>query len=312
MRALAIESFESEPTVIEVPDPEPAAGEVLVRVAAASINFYDVFVASGAMRQYAQYEFPAVIGQDVAGVVEAVGDGVEGFAPGDRVFGSLGQKATVHDGTFGELAVPLASGLMLTPEGLDDPAAGTIGVAGTTALGAIDFVDPAEGATVLVVGATGGVGSFAVQIAARRDATVIASVKPGDEEFVRGLGAAEAVDYTGDLEAEVRGRWPDGVDAVVDLVNRDPAAFAANAGLVRAGGVGVSVVGGAGEASEIGDVRVGNVGGDDGLLGTAAGLILDGRIRAAITRTYPLAEAATALRDFREQHTLGKLVITAP
>ena len=82
-----------------------------------------------------------------------------------------------------------------TPDGLDDVSAGSLGVAGSTAVNAVDHVDPKEGSTVLVIGATGGVGSFAVQVAAMRGASVIASVRPGDEEFVRGLGADEVIDY---------------------------------------------------------------------------------------------------------------------
>jgi NADPH:quinone reductase-like Zn-dependent oxidoreductase len=310
IRALAVEGPDQPPAVTDVPAPSPAPGEVLVRVRAASINYYDVFVASGAAGQYMSYEHPVVVGQDVAGVVESVGEGVEGFAAGDRVFGMLGHKGVIHDGTFGELAVPLASGLAPTPEGLDDQAAGSLGVAGTTAVEAVDVIGAGEGSTVLVVGATGGVGSFVLQIAALRGAVPIATVRPGDEEFVRSLGAAETVDYTGDLAAQVRERWPDGVDALVDLVNRDPAAFASLTELVRPGGKAVSVVGGAGEATRIGEVDVAGANGKDAHLAPLAGLVVEGKVRVAISGTYPLDRAADALRDFTERHTLGKIVIT--
>ena len=145
------------------------------------------------------YEFPAVIGSDVAGTVEAIGDGVEGFSVGDRVFGMMGMKGEVHDGSFAELANPQAGSVAARPVGCPIVDAGSLGVAGTTAMSAVDAVAPTCGRAVLVVGATGGVGTFAIQLAALRGAHVIASVRPGDEGFVTDLGAAETVDYTGDV-----------------------------------------------------------------------------------------------------------------
>jgi NADPH:quinone reductase-like Zn-dependent oxidoreductase len=312
IRALALQGFDQEPAVIEIPSPEPAEGEVLVRVGAASINFYDVFVANGSARAYMSYEFPAVLGSDVAGVVEGVGSGVEGFGPGDRVFGRLGFKGGIHDGTFAELATPMATDVARSPDGLSDEQGGSLGVAATTALNAVDEASPETGSTVLVVGATGGVGSFAVQLATMRGTVVVASVRPGDEDFMRDLGASETVDYTGDLAAEVRTRWPDGVDAVIDVVNRDQAAFASLAGLVRPGGAAVSVVGGAGESSSIGEVRVANVSGSASNLAPLGDLVVSGRVRVPVTKKYTLSDAAEALRDFRDPHTLGKIVLTAP
>src|SRR4029077_6756851 len=99
MRALALEGFEAPPVVIEVPVPDPAIGEVLVRVLAASVNAYDIVVAMGMMKDYLPYGFPAGIGRDVAGVVERVGDGAQGFGVGDRVFGRMGDKPAIHDGS---------------------------------------------------------------------------------------------------------------------------------------------------------------------------------------------------------------------
>lgn len=310
MKALALTEFDAPPAVIDVPDPTPTSGEVLVRVAAASVNPYDAFVAMGAMKEYLPYEFPAVIGTDVAGVIEAIGEGVDGFAVGDRAFGTIGTKATVHDGSFAELAAAEATALARTPDSVGHPDVASLGVAGTTALGAVEALGPLEGASVLIVGATGGVGSFAIQLAAARGARAIASVRPGDEGFVTELGASETVDYTRDVAAATRDRHPDGVDGLIDLVNRDPAGFASMVGLVRAGGHATSAVGGAGESTEIGSVAVSNVGGNPALLPSLGELVKEGRLRAPIRRTYPLDEAATALQDLTNQHTLGKLLIT--
>ena len=311
MRALALTGFDEQPVVMDVPEPEPGPGEVLVRVGAASLNPYDLFVAGGMMRDYLEYRFPAVIGGDLAGVVERLGDGVEGFRIGDRVFGMRGMKPTVQDGAFAELAVPLAASLAPTPDEVDDARAACLGVAGTTAASAIGAIDPSDGETVLIIGATGGVGSFAIQLAAARGARVIASVRPGDEGFVTDLGAAETVDYTGDVLGEVRERYPDGVDALADLVHRDPTEFTQHVGLVHEGGRAVSVVGGAGEHDKIGTIAVSNAGGDPSRLAELAELVRKGSLAVPIRRTYPLGDAAHALRDLAEQHTVGKLVIVS-
>jgi len=312
MRALALEGFDVPAAVIDVPEPEAGPGEVLVRIRAASVNAYDVGVAAGLMKDFMSYEFPAVIGNDAAGTVEAVGAGVEGFSIGDRVFGSMGMKGAIHDGSFAELANPQAVSIAVAPDGLSDTDAGSLGVAGSTAMSAVEAVDPGEGARVLIVGATGGVGTFATQLSALRHAHVIASVRPGDEDFVADLGASETVDYTGDLVAAIRERYPDGIDAVIDAVNRDQGAFATLAGIVRDGGRATSVVGGAGESSSFGGVAVSNSGGDPAHLPTLAGLLVQGELRVAIRRTYPLTDGAKALRDFANEHTLGKLVISMP
>jgi NADPH:quinone reductase len=208
MKALVLGSFEGPAKVTDVPEPEAGAGEVLVRVSAASVNNFDRGVAAGAMKDYMPYRFPAVIGNDVAGRIEAVGEGVDGFSVGDRVFGMMGAKGAIHDGSFAELANPQAASMAAAPDALSDVDAGSLAVAGTTAMSAVEAVDPTQGDRVLIVGATGGVGTFAIQLVALRGAHVIASVRPGDEDFVTGLGAAETVDYTGDVAAEIRKRYP--------------------------------------------------------------------------------------------------------
>jgi NADPH:quinone reductase-like Zn-dependent oxidoreductase len=309
MKALVLSSFDEGPSVLEVEDPKPGPGEVLVRVAAASINAFDVTVASGGARAFMTYEFPAVIGGDVAGTVEVLGDGVDGFAVGDRVFGMMG-KGAVHDGSFGERATPTAASVAKAPDGLRDVDGGSLAVAGTTAMSAIEAVAPSDGSTVLMLGATGGVGSFALQLARGRGAHVIASVRPGDEGFVAGLGAAETVDYTGDLPAAIRERYPDGVDAAIDAVSYGDEAFGAIAGLVHAGGILVSTRGAAGEDTDLNGVRVSNANGNPAHLAALADLAVKGELKVPVRKTYLLADAAQAIADFAEQHTVGKLVIT--
>jgi NADPH:quinone reductase-like Zn-dependent oxidoreductase len=217
MRASVMPDFERQPTLADVPRPEAKPGEVLVRVHAASVNGVDLSIASGQLQGMLEYRFPVVLGKDFAGTVEAVGTGVTGFAAGDRVFGVVSDPSPLSSRSFAEyLAVPAGSNLTRVPEGVDFAAAGVLGLAGSAALQAVDAVAPVAGETVLVCGATGGVGAYVVQLVAARGATVIATAKPGDEEdFVRDLGASHGVDYTGDVAEQVREIRPGGVEAVL-------------------------------------------------------------------------------------------------
>ena len=189
MRALILEDFDAPLRVAEVEQPEPAEGEVRVRVRTSSINGFDVFVASGMARAYTEYRFPVVIGKDFAGTVDAVGEGVTQYAIDESVFGVV-SKPDLHDGAYGEfVTVTVSLGLSKLPDGVSFEAAGAIGLAGTAALDSLDSAEVGSSDTVLVSGATGGVGAFAVQLAKRRGARVIATAH-GDQEaaFVRDLG----------------------------------------------------------------------------------------------------------------------------
>jgi hypothetical protein len=191
MRALALHDFGAAPGVRELPVPEPGPGDVLVRVKASSLNGYDVMVASGALKEMMEHRFPVVLGKDYAGMVEAVGDGVTSVMPGDEVFGTL-MRDYVGPGTFAEfVVVSEAIGLTRIPSGLDLSRAGALGLAGTAAHTSIEAVSPSQGETVLISGATGGVGSMAIQFAVARGAEVIATAKSEEgAEFVKGLGGA--------------------------------------------------------------------------------------------------------------------------
>src|SRR5215217_1287340 len=177
MRASVMPDFERQPTLADIPMPEAKPGELLVRVHAASINGIDLSIASGQLQGMLEYRFPVVLGKDFAGTVEAVGAGVTGFAAGDRVFGVVSDPSPLSSRSFAEyLAVPAGPNLTRVPEGVDFAAAGVLGLAGSAALQAVDAVAPAEaGETVLISGATGGVGAYAVQLAAARGANVIAT-----------------------------------------------------------------------------------------------------------------------------------------
>jgi NADPH:quinone reductase-like Zn-dependent oxidoreductase len=171
MRAVTLESFDTPPALRDdLPAPTPAPSEVLVRMRASSVNPADNSIATGMLKQMGvEYEFPVILGRDYAGLVEQVGAEVTRYSVGDEVFGFLlHANPTVHDGSWAELiAVPQDMFIGQAPQGVDVSTAGAAPLAGIAAIMAIDTLDLSEGDTVLIVGATGGVGSFAVQLAAR-------------------------------------------------------------------------------------------------------------------------------------------------
>src|SRR4051812_20369254 len=248
MKAITLNAFDAAPALRDdLSAPTPAPNEVLVRVRASSVNPADNGIAAGMLKQMGlEYEFPVILGRDYAGVVEQVGPEVTRFAAGDDVFGFLlHANPTVRDGSWAELiAVPQDMFIGRAPQGVDLATAGAAPLVGIAALTAVDALELSQGDTVLIVGATGGVGSLAVQLAARAGATVVAPALPEDEEYLRGLGVTDILPRDADLAAAARERYPDGFDAVLDLVNYGPGAPAS---LVKEGGRVASPTGAAGE-----------------------------------------------------------------
>lgn len=307
MKALTINDLETPPALRDdLAQPTPAPNEVLVRVKGSSANSVDNAIAAGMLKQMGvEYEFPVILGRDYAGVVEEVGSEVSGYAVGDEVFGFLlHANPAAHDGSWAELiAVPENISIAKAPSGVDIAAAGAAPLAGIAALSAIDALDLSEGDTVLIVGATGGVGSFAVQLAARAGATVVAPARPEDEEYLRDLGVSELLPRDGDLAATARERYPDGFDAVLDLVNYGPGVPAS---LVKGGGRVASPTGAAGEGP--GRTMVMAAPTPENLR-RLAGLLSDGSLRVPVQATYDLAQAPEALTALAASHTQGKLAV---
>jgi NADPH:quinone reductase len=190
MRAITLNEPDTQPTPREdLPAPTPADNEVLVRVHASSVNPVDGSIAAGLLAGMGvEYEYPVILGRDYAGTVEQTGSAVSGFKPGDQVFGFLlHANPTARDGAWTELlTVTEEQSIASVPEGVDLATAGVAPLAGITAITAIDALDLKQGDVLLVAGATGGVGSLAVQLAAKAGATVVAPALPEDEEFLRG------------------------------------------------------------------------------------------------------------------------------
>ncbi|MGR6919670.1 NADP-dependent oxidoreductase [[Actinomadura] parvosata] len=310
MRAVTLNSVPDAPVVADVPTPEPEAGEVLVKVAASSINGFDAATAAGYLQGAMEHRFPLVMGKDFAGTVEALGEGAEGFTVGQAVFGVV-MKPFLGTGSLAQyVTVPAGYGIAPVPDGLSVPEAGALGLAGTAALNSLDTVAPAEGETVLISGATGGVGALAVQLAAARGVRVIATARPGAEgEFVTGLTGAEIhlVDHSGDLPAQVRALAPDGADAALHLAG-DGVQLA---GLLRTGGRLASTIGLTQEAVERPDVTVHAIMSDPNprTLTALAARVVSGALRVPVTATYPLEQAARAFAAFGAG-ALGKLAVT--
>jgi NADPH2:quinone reductase len=307
MKAVILDAFDTPPALRDdLPARAPAAHEVLVRVHASSVNPADNSIAAGMLKQMGvEYEFPVILGRDYAGVVEQAGSEVTRYAVGDEVFGFLlHANPTVHDGSWAELiAVPQDTFVGPAPQGVDLASAGAAPLAGIAAITAIDALELSDGDTVLIVGATGGVGSFAVLLAARAGATVVAPALPEDEAYLRELGVSELLPRNGDLAAAARERHPDGFDAVLDLVNYAPDVPAA---LAKEGGRVASPTGAAGEGR--GRTMVIATPTPENL-DRLARLLADGTLRVHVQATYELAQAPDALSALGTTHTQGKLAI---
>ncbi|WP_432194327.1 NADP-dependent oxidoreductase [Streptomyces sp. bgisy027] len=307
---MTLEAVPGSPALTSVDTPVPEAGELLVKVAAASLNGIDVATAAGYMQGMMEHRFPLVLGKDFAGTVEAVGEGVDGFAVGDAVFGVVA-RPYLGTGSFAQyVTTPAAFGVARIPVGLSVRDAGALGLAGTTALDSLNAVALAKDEAVLISGATGGVGALAVQLAVGRGATVIATARAGERaDFVAGLTDADVhvVDYTEDLEAQVRRIAPDGVDAVLHFAG-DGVRLA---GLLRAGGRLAATGGFTQDAVEGLDVTVHAMMANptpqtlDALAEDAA----SGALRVPVTATYPLEQVPDALAAF-SAGKLGKLAVT--
>jgi NADPH2:quinone reductase len=241
MRAIVVSEYGASPVVTDLPEPQPGPGQLLIKVEAAGMNPMDRKVADGDYKDTMPATFPMVLGADVAGVVEAVGDGATRFSPGDEVFGQLVIAPLGSTGTYAEeVAVAEDAPLAPVPGELDATVAASLPTAGVTALDIVESLEPLDGKTVLIVGAGGGVGSFVTQFAANSGAHVIASTHASAEERMRGYGAAEVVDHTAEsLPDAVRAAHPDGIDVVIDVAS-DAQSFAQLASLVRPGGAAVT------------------------------------------------------------------------
>ena len=306
MRAFVFEGFGVPPAVRDdLPVPTPGPNEVLVRVHASSVNAVDGGIAAGMLKGAVEHRFPVTLGRDFAGAVEAVGDQVSSLAPGNDVFGFVrGMTPVIHEGTWAEFIVAPEAQVARIPDGIEVSAAGALGLAAATALAGVDALELAPGDDLLIVGATGGVGSFAAQLAAARGANVIAPGRPEDEEYLSEMGVREVVPRDDDVVAAVRALHPDGVDALLDVVSFAPGTYDE------------ALKGGARVASPLNAAGKGpgrsNVDGvpTPEILRQLAQLLDAGTLVMPIQQTFELEQAGEALQAFGATHRQGKLGLT--
>lgn len=281
----------------ELPDPQAGPGQVRVRVKAAGVQPFDVGVRKGAMAGFVPVTFPQTIGQEYSGVVDQVGDGVDGIAVGDEVLGSTMLNAQAQ-----HVVVP-AEHVVAKPPELDFPAAAAFVAAAQTASGALLELKVTDGETLLVHAAAGSVGTIAVQLGRLRGATVIGTASPGNHEYLRSLGAIP-VAYGDGLVDRVRALAPNGVDVALDAIGGAaiPASVELIADRQRIGTIVDDRL-----AAEHG-IRVVRAGRSPARLAEMIALAAEGKLVLPV-RAYPFADVVAAHRAVESGHGRGKVVL---
>ena len=304
MKACFFRSY-GGPEVLEygdLPDPVPAAGEVLVDIHAASINAADWKMRSG---QYpAKVDLPHVPGRDFSGVVAALGEGARDFKPGDPVFGVC---EVPREGAYAEKIAIRQEILARTPERLTHVQCAAVALAGLTALISIeDTLRLKAGETILVQGGAGGVAGFAIPLAKHLGARVITTASAANRDYVRSLGADEVIDYRNQDFTKL----VSGCDAVLDTVGGE--VTARSFAVLRPGGRLASVAAGASAPvsprPDVTSLRP-KVNRDRPHLERVAALVAQGVVPLPAIVEYPLADAASAHRVSEARHLRGKLVL---
>ncbi|WP_406137355.1 NADP-dependent oxidoreductase [Streptomyces sp. NBC_01089] len=285
----------------EIPEPHAAPDEVRVRVTAAGLNPMDWQIAAQPdMAARFGITLPAGFGSDFAGVVDEVGAEATGFATGDRVYGAAIGRSVAD---FVRVKTPAAH-LWVTPDGIADEVAGTLPVSGLTASAALAAIGLRTGDTVLIGGAAGGVGIFAVQLARLAGARVLGTASEGTFGFLRGLGA-EPVAYGPGLADRVRALAPEGITAATDLFGREAAETALKLGVAPER---ISVVAD-GPAPPPGVRKTGALDAGPGALERIADAIHSGDIMVPIAATFPVERIREAVTTQADRHVHGKIVI---
>ncbi len=313
MRAIAIEEFGGPEKLRQMSfaRPRPAKGEILVRVVSAGVSPLDCGIRAGELRDRLDCRLPLIPGWDVAGAVEDFGEGARRFRKGDRVWAFAG-KPQVQWGCYAEYVCVPESAVAAMPAKLLFEEAAAVPLAALAAQQAL-FGKPGVGAgsVVLVHGAGGGVGHFALQLARHAGARVVGTGSGAKQPFILGLGAELGIDYAKeDFVVALRRHFPDGVDLVLDAVGGQT--LARSYELLKPGGRLVSLV-------ETPDARLAAERGTraeqllvepDGEQLAAIGALFDRKVlKVHVQKIYPLARAAEAHRALEDGHVQGKLVL---
>ncbi|MGW5704739.1 NADP-dependent oxidoreductase [Amycolatopsis japonica] len=309
MRAVVVRRF-GGPEVLEfaeVPVPSPGPGQVRVKVAAAAVNPVDAGTRTGFLTEagIVPPREALGIGWDVAGTVDAVGDDVTGFAIGDSVIG-LRDRPSAALGTYAEFVVLDADALAAAPRTASPEEAATLPLNGLTAVQALDLLDLPPGATVLVTGAAGAVGGYAVTLAKARGFRVVAVAGSADEALVRGFGAEVFVPRGDFLADRVRAVIPSGVDAALDtaLLGLEALDAVASRGRFVVFAAGAAPIPLRGIEVEHVWIRA-----DGTALAGLAALVDDGSLALRVADTLPLGEAVKAHERLAAGGLRGRLVL---
>lgn len=301
MKAVVIDRFGGAEVLheAEVDRPVPGPGQVLLAIKRACVNPFDGKLRSGTMEAIFHVELPAVLGVEVAGVVDSVGADVTDLKVGDEV---LGWSDT---GAYAEYAV--ATTVLPKPAGLDWDVAAALPIAAETALRVLRLLGVASGETLLIHGASGAVGAMAVQLAVARGVTVIGTASAANQAYVTSLGATPTT-YGAGLVERVRALAPNGVDAVLDVAGKGalPDSIELRGGTERI----VTIADPA--AQSLGIAFSGGSSGDRPMSELAAVVdqVASGKIVVTITETFPLAAVSRAHELIDSGHAGGKLVLT--
>lgn len=303
MRAIRFHDYGPPEVLVvdRIPRPQPQEGEVLVRVHAAGVNPIDWKLRAGYLKEFMPVPLPYTPGFDLSGTVEAVGPGISGYAPGQAVFGR-------GMGTYAEYAIAPVTSLAAKPASISFDQAATIAVGGVTAwVGLFHTAGLQAGQRLLVQGAAGGTGSYAIQFGRWKGAHVLGSASSSNVELVRSLGAEEVVDYTTtQVESTVSG-----VDVVFDTVGGE--VMDRSWQLLKPGGILVEIAGmPADDVARQHGVRTGGVQAPPdttGILRQIAELIESGVVKAEVGAVFPLDQAAEAQARSETGHGRGRIVL---
>jgi NADPH:quinone reductase-like Zn-dependent oxidoreductase len=286
--------------VVDVPRPEPGPGQVLVEVKAAGINPGEAKIRAGLLHARWPATFPSGEGSDLAGVVAETGAGVTGVSAGDEVIGFTDNRAS-----HAQYVLVEEENLTPKPAGVPWEVAGALFVAGTTAYAAVRSVALAKGDTVVVSGATGGVGSIAVQLAGRSGATVIGLCSPSNHEWLAGHGVIP-VTYGDGVADRIRSAI-DQVNAFIDTVGPQYVRLAIELGVEP---FRIDTIVRSDAAAQYGVKQEGNIAGASAsVLAELAELVAAGELEVPIAATFPLAAVQEAYRRLEEGHVRGKIVL---
>lgn len=291
--------------------PQAGEAEVLVRIKSAGVNPVDAAVARGMLKDAIPTEFPAIPGWDVAGVVEETGFSARRFKPGDEVY-AYARRPVVQHGTFAEYISIPESYLALRPQEISMEASGGIPLVGLTAYQSLfDAGDLQSGQTLLILGASGGVGTLAIQLAKAKGATVIGVASESNHKYMKELGADHTIDYNDDhVGAAVSDIAPDGVDLIFHCSRGDSFSQVMETGVLKEDGKVVSITKSQPNISDDIDFTYVFVEPNAVQLQHIQELTDEGKIKVPVSKTYPLDETVEALKAIETLHTQGKIVIT--